>query len=61
MQGYSKVSLGPSITVHYNGYVEAYMRGYSKGSLGPSITVHYNGYVEASMEGYIVRAIWSTL
>jgi hypothetical protein len=43
MQGYSKGSMGPSITVHYNGQVEASMQGYSKGSLGPSITVYYNG------------------
>jgi hypothetical protein len=43
MQGYSKGSLGPYITVHYIGYVVASNQGYSKGSLGPSITVHYNG------------------
>jgi hypothetical protein len=41
MQGYIKGSVGPSISVHYNGYVEAYMQGYIKGSVGPSITVHY--------------------
>jgi hypothetical protein len=43
MQGYGKRSLGPSITVHYNGLVEVYMQGYIKGSEGPSLTVHYNG------------------
>jgi hypothetical protein len=43
MQGYSKVSVGPFVKVHYNGYVEAYKQGYSKGSLGPFITVSYNG------------------
>jgi hypothetical protein len=34
MLGYSKGSKGPSITVHYNGYVEASMKGYSKGGEG---------------------------
>jgi hypothetical protein len=43
MQGYSEGSLGPFITVRYNGNSEASMQGYSKGSLGPSVTVHYNG------------------
>jgi hypothetical protein len=43
MQGYSNGSLWPSITVQYNGSVEASKLGYSKGSLGPFITVHYNG------------------
>jgi hypothetical protein len=43
MQGYSVASLGPSITVHYNGLVEASLQGYNKGSEGPFITVHYNG------------------
>jgi hypothetical protein len=43
MQGYSKGSLGPFITVQYNGYIEASKQGYSKGNLGPSITVHFNG------------------
>jgi hypothetical protein len=43
MQGYSKSNMGNSITVRYNGYVEASMQGYSKCSLGPSITFHYNG------------------
>jgi hypothetical protein len=43
MQGNRKGSLGPSITVHYNGYLEAFMQGYSKGIFGPFITVHYNG------------------
>jgi hypothetical protein len=41
MQGYSKCSVGPFITVHYNGYVDASMQGYSNGSLGPSKTDHY--------------------
>jgi hypothetical protein len=35
MQGYSKVSLRPIITVHYNGYVVASMQDYRKESLGP--------------------------
>jgi hypothetical protein len=43
MQGYSKGSLGPSIMVRYNTYVEASMHGYCKGSLGPSITAQDNG------------------
>jgi hypothetical protein len=43
MQGYRKVSLGPSITMHYNGYVDAYMQGYSKGRVGKSIMVYCNG------------------
>jgi hypothetical protein len=43
MQGYSKVSLGAFITVHYNEKVEACMQGYKKGSVGPFITAHYNG------------------
>jgi hypothetical protein len=43
MQGYRKGSKGPFITVHYNGYLEAYMQGYTKGSKVPFITVHYNG------------------
>jgi hypothetical protein len=43
MQGYSKGSVGPSITVHYNGDVQASMKNYNYGSVGPSITVHYNG------------------
>jgi hypothetical protein len=30
MQGYSKGSVWPLITVHYNGLVGAYMQGYSK-------------------------------
>jgi hypothetical protein len=41
MQGYSTGSLGPLITVHSIGYVEASRQGYSTGSLGPLITVHY--------------------
>jgi hypothetical protein len=52
MMGYNKDSVGPSITVHFIGYVEASMQGYSKGSLGPSIMGYYNGYLEASMQGY---------
>jgi hypothetical protein len=32
MQGYSKGSLGPSITVHIYGRLEASMQGYSKKS-----------------------------
>jgi hypothetical protein len=43
MQDYSKVSVGSSITVHYNGKVEASMQEYCKGSLGPSVTVYYIG------------------
>jgi hypothetical protein len=43
MQGYNKGSVGPYITVDYNGKIEAPMKGYSKGTLGPSITVHYIG------------------
>jgi hypothetical protein len=43
MQGYSKVSLAPSITVRYNSYVDTSMQVYSKGSVGSSITVRYNG------------------
>jgi hypothetical protein len=43
MEGYSKGSVGPTVTVHYNGKVEAFMQGYSKGSVGFSITIHYNG------------------
>jgi hypothetical protein len=42
MQGYSKGSVEPFVTVHYNGQVEASMEGYSKGSVGPLITVHFN-------------------
>jgi hypothetical protein len=43
MQGYSKGSVGPSITVHYNGYVEASILGYSKRNMGPFILVQHNG------------------
>jgi hypothetical protein len=43
MQGYSKGSVGPLITVHYNDYIEAFMQGYRKGSVEPYISVHYNG------------------
>jgi hypothetical protein len=35
-------NVGPSITVHYNGKLEASMQGYIKDSVGLSITVHYN-------------------
>jgi hypothetical protein len=40
MQGYSKGSVGPFMTVHYNAYVEVSKQGYNNGSLGPFITVH---------------------
>jgi hypothetical protein len=43
MQGYSKGSKGPLITVHYNGHLKAYIQGYGKESKGPFIAVHYNG------------------
>jgi hypothetical protein len=43
MKGYINGSIGSSITVHYNAYIEASMQGYSNGSFGSSITVHYNG------------------
>jgi hypothetical protein len=43
MQGYSKGSVEPSITVHYNGYVEGSMQGYIKGCVGHSIKANYNG------------------
>jgi hypothetical protein len=43
MQGNSRGSLGPLISVHYIGYVEASRQGYSTGSMGPLITVHYIG------------------
>jgi hypothetical protein len=39
MQGYSKGSKGPFLSVHYDSYVEASNEGYSKrskGSKGPS-------------------------
>jgi hypothetical protein len=49
MHSYSKGSKGPSITVHYNGYVVSFMQGYSKGSKWPSTMVHFNGYLEAPM------------
>jgi hypothetical protein len=38
-----KGSVGPFITVQYNGSVEASKQVYSKGSLGPYIKVRYNG------------------
>jgi hypothetical protein len=44
--------LRPSITVRYNGLVEASKPGYNKGYLGPYLTDHYNGKVEAYMQGY---------
>jgi hypothetical protein len=50
MQGYSKGRVGPSITVHYNGKVEASMVGYIKVSVALSITVHYISLVEASIQ-----------
>jgi hypothetical protein len=43
MQAYSKGSVGPFMTVHYNGYLEVSIQGYSKGSVGSFMTVHYNG------------------
>jgi hypothetical protein len=43
MQGYSKGSMGPFMTVDNNGKVDASMQGYSKGSMGPFMTVHNNG------------------
>jgi hypothetical protein len=43
MEVYSKGSVGPFMTIHYNGYVDASMEGYSKGNLGTFISVHYNG------------------
>jgi hypothetical protein len=58
MQGYNKVILGPSITVHYNIHLDASMLHYSKGSEWPSITVHYISYADASMLGYI-SSVWS--
>jgi hypothetical protein len=45
MQGYSKGSMGPFMTVHNNGKEEASMQGYSKGSLGTIMTVHINDQV----------------
>jgi hypothetical protein len=52
MKGYSTNSLGPLITVHYIGYVEASRQGYTAGNLVTLITVQYIGYVEASRQGY---------
>jgi hypothetical protein len=43
MHGYNKCSVGPFLSVHSKGNVEASMEGYSKGSMGPIITVHNNG------------------
>jgi hypothetical protein len=43
MQGYSKGSVGTSLTVDYKGLVQATMLGYSKVSLGPSVTLHHIG------------------
>jgi hypothetical protein len=48
---YSKGSFGHSITIHYNGNLDASKQAYSKGSLGPSLTVHFNGYLEAYKQG----------
>jgi hypothetical protein len=45
--------MGPTITVHYNGNVEASMQGYCKGSVGSFITVYNISYVDASMQEYI--------
>jgi hypothetical protein len=42
MQGYSKSSVGPFITEHYNGLVESLIQGYSKVRVEPFITGHYN-------------------
>jgi hypothetical protein len=39
----NKGNVVPSITVHFNGYVEASMQGHSKGSVGPFLTEHYKG------------------
>jgi hypothetical protein len=41
MQRYSKVSLGPFITVKYNRYLETFMQGYINGSVGLLMTVLY--------------------
>jgi hypothetical protein len=35
--------MGPLMTVHCDGHVEASKQGYSKGNVGPFMTVHYNG------------------
>jgi hypothetical protein len=43
MQGYSKGTMVPFITVYYNVEEESTMQGYSKGSQENLITVHYNG------------------
>jgi hypothetical protein len=43
MLAYSKGSVVPFKTVHYNGYVEASMHGYNNCTVGPLKTVHYNG------------------
>jgi hypothetical protein len=48
MQGYSKGSVGPFMTVHYNVYVEGSLQVYSKVSLGFPIPDLYNDYLEAS-------------
>jgi hypothetical protein len=36
MQGYSKGTVGPYISVHFNVYVVYIMQGYGKGIVGPS-------------------------
>jgi hypothetical protein len=43
MQSYIKGSVGPFMTVQYNGLLEAYMQGYNMGSMGLFMTVHYYG------------------
>jgi hypothetical protein len=43
MQGYITVSLGPLITIHYIGYIEASRQDYSTCSLGSLLTVYYIG------------------
>jgi hypothetical protein len=42
MQGYSKGSVLPFKTVHFNDYVEAFIQGYSMGIVLPQKTVYYN-------------------
>jgi hypothetical protein len=43
MQGYTKGSVGPFITVRYNGHVGAFIQGYSKVSVGTLIALYFNG------------------
>jgi hypothetical protein len=40
MQGYSKLSFGPFMLVHYNGLVEACMQRNSKANVGRLIPVY---------------------